>query len=236
MPGRQVVSAEAKKKERFEIGRAVRLLRKAVAGFPKAAMFELAERGHGTLFEQVVACILSIRTFDEVSLPAALRLFQAARTPEKLAGMTVEAIDALIRPCTFHWGKAEQVRAIAKRVVEEFGGGGGKLPCDRELLLSLKGVGPKCANLAIGIACGEAWISVDVHVHRVVNRWGWLEFQKTTEGMLAALEGALPKRYWTELNSLLVPFGKHVCTGKLPKCSMCPLLSMCRQVGVERHL
>ena len=102
------------------------------------------------------------------------------------------------------------------------------------MLLGFRGVGPKCANLTLGIACDVPVIGVDIHVHRVTNRWGYVA-ARTPEKTMAALQQALPKRYWVEINALLVPFGKHVCTGVRPKCSTCPLVSMCRQVGVTGH-
>jgi endonuclease-3 len=102
------------------------------------------------------------------------------------------------------------------------------------VLLSFHGVGPKCANLTLGIACGLPLIGVDIHVHRVTNRWGYVE-TATPEKTMAALQEELPPPYWIEINALLVPFGKHVCTGTRPKCSTCPLLAMCRQVGVTSH-
>jgi endonuclease-3 len=111
---------------------------------------------------------------------------------------------------------------------------GGVLTCDRDVLLSFHGVGPKCANLALGVACGLPLIGVDIHVHRVTNRWGYVE-TTTPEKTMVALQEKLPRSYWIEINALLVPFGKHVCTGTRPKCSTCPLLEMCRQVGVTLH-
>jgi len=194
-------------------------------------MFELAEQGFSSLFEQLIACIISIRTLDEVTLPAARRLFERARTPDEIGRLSVEEVDTLIRESSFHERKAPQIKAIAQRIVDEFEE---KLPCDREVLLSFAGVGPKCANLALGIACGEPFISVDIHVHRVANRWGYVS-ASTPERTLAALEAELPLRYWVEINRLLVPFGKHVCTGNLPRCSACPILEMCEQVGVTAH-
>ena len=191
-------------------------------------MFELAEEGFDSAFEQLVACIISIRTFDEITLPTARRLFARARTPLAVSQLTVNEIEALIRGSSFHERKAPQIKAIAQRVVDEYDG---TLPCDREVLLSFAGVGPKCANLALGIACGEPFISVDVHVHRVTNRWGYVS-ASTPERTMAALEAKLPRRYWIEINRLLVPFGKHICTGQLPHCSTCPILDMCQQVGV----
>jgi len=194
-------------------------------------MFELAEQGFSSLFEQLIACIISIRTLDEVTLPAARRLFERARTPDEIGRLSVEEIDTLIRESSFHERKAPQIKAIAQRIVDEFEE---KLPCDREVLLSFAGVGPKCANLALGIACGEPFISVDIHVHRVANRWGYVS-ASTPERTLAALEAELPLRYWVEINRLLVPFGKHICTGNLPRCSACPVLEMCEQAGVTAH-
>jgi len=191
-------------------------------------MFELAEEGFDSAFEQLVACIISIRTYDEITLPTARRLFARAHTPLAVSQLTVNEIEALIRGSSFHERKAPQIQAIAQRVVDEHNG---TLPCDREVLLSFAGVGPKCANLALGIACDEPTISVDVHVHRVTNRWGYVS-ASTPERTMAALEAKLPRRYWIEINRLLVPFGKHICTGQLPHCSTCPVLDMCQQVGV----
>ena len=219
-------------KKPFNAATAVRLLRRAVGEFADAAMFALRdEHGHRTLFEQLVACILSIRTRDETSLPAALSLFARARTPRAIAALTAAQIDALIHDVTFHDGKARQIREIATRTDREFGG---ELPCDYDTLVSFRGVGPKCANLALGVACGTARIAVDIHVHRVTNRWG-IVHERTPERTGLALESVLPKRYWVEINRLLVPFGKHVCTGRAPKCSDCVLLMMCKQVGVTEH-
>ena len=230
MSSRALAPDEDPPKRPFRIGTVLAQVRDAVRPLPKAAMFALAELGHRSLFEQLVACILSIRTRDEVSLVAARRLFDAAPTAGELARLPISRIDSLIGDVTFHGAKAPQLRQIARLADER----GGELPCDGDLLLSLPGVGPKCAHLALGIACGATLISVDIHVHRVTNRWGYVQ-APTPEKTMAELERRLPSRYWVEINSLLVPFGKHVCTGQLPKCSTCPVLDMCRQVGVTSH-
>ena len=88
------------------------------------------------------------------------------------------------------------------------------------------------ANLVLGIACDEPRIGVDVHVFRITNRWGYVQ-TSNPERTTAALENKLPRRYWVEINRLLVPFGKHICTGRLPRCTDCPVLDMCRQVDVK---
>jgi endonuclease-3 len=219
------------RKRPFDIDLAMERIREAVEPYPRAAMFELRDDGYATPFEQLVACILSIRTRDETSLVAARRLFAVARTPGALAAMSPAEIDALIPDVTFHDRKAVQIRDIAVVVRDDFDG---ELPCDAEVLQGFAGVGPKCANLALGIACDQKRISVDIHVHRVTNRWGYVA-AKTPEQTMLALERVLPERYWIEINERLVPFGKHICTGVRPKCSTCPVLDMCRQVGVTEH-
>jgi endonuclease-3 len=192
-------------------------------------MFELADQGFDTPFEQLVACMISIRTYDEVSLPTARRLFARARTPGQVNLLTVAEIDTLINTCTFHERKAGQIHEIANRIVDEYNG---NLPCDREILLSFPGIGPKCANLVLGIACGQPSISVDIHVHRVTNRWGYVK-TPTPEKTMTALESKLPREHWIDINRLLVPFGKHICTGERPHCSTCPVLDRCQQVDVK---
>lgn len=218
-------------KRPFDLPTMFRRIRDAVRGYASAAMFDLADRGHRSAFEQLVACIISIRTRDEVMLPTALALFAEARTPAEVARLGVRRLDELIHASSFHERKAAQIHAIAERLVREHDG---ELPCDEELMLSFAGVGPKCTNLVLGIACGQARIGVDVHVHRVTNRWGYVH-APTPEATMRQLEEKLPERWWVEINRLLVPFGKHVCTGKAPRCSTCPVLEYCRQVGVTEH-
>jgi endonuclease-3 len=216
------------KKRDFDISLAIERIRKATEHYPKAALFELAEDGFDSPFEQLVACIISIRTYDEVMIKIARRLFARARTASEIVELGPEQLTELIRPSTFYERKAAQIFEIARRVVSDHKG---ELPCDPELILSLKGVGPKCANLVLGIACGKPFIGVDVHVHRVTNRWGYVH-TRTPEQTMNALYEKLPREYWIEINRLLVPFGKHVCTNQRPHCSTCPVLEMCRQVGV----
>lgn len=231
MAGRAPSRPAGAGKRPFDVDEALGRIEESVRPFPKAAMFELAEDGHRSVFEQLVACVISIRTRDEVMAAAARRLFERARTPAELLALSGPEIDRLIHPATFHERKAGQLREIARVAEEEHGG---SLPCSAEALLALRGVGPKCANLALGIACGPGGIGVDVHVHRVTNRWGYVE-EPTPEKTMAALEEKLPRRHWLDINRLLVPFGKHVCTGRLPHCTTCPVLDICRQVGVEAH-
>lgn len=216
-------------KEPFDIHKAMARLRQAVAPFPKAAMFELRDRGYDSPFEQLIACIISIRTYDETSIPVAERLFGLARTPAEMARLSAEEIGQAIRQSTFAESKAPQILAIAQAVRDEHSG---ELPCDFAVMTGFRGVGPKCANLALGVACQQPRISVDVHVHRVTNRWGYVA-TNSPEQTMRALEEKLPQAYWIEINERLVPFGKHICRGRRPRCQSCPLLPMCAQVGVK---
>lgn len=215
----------------FDLATVLSRVEDAIRPFPKAAMFELRERGYDSLFEQLVSCIVSIRTLDETTIPVSLRLFAVARTPQELLKLSPERIEELLYGSQYPGQKAYTMLGIAQAAVEQYGG---SLPADFEKLTALKGVGPKCANLALGVATGQAAISVDIHVHRVVNRWGYVA-TSTPEKTLLALEKAVPVDQWSDINRLLMPFGKHICTGTLPKCSTCPVYDFCERVGVTKH-
>jgi endonuclease III len=220
------------RKRAFDIDIMMSRLARAAKPFPKAMLFQLQDDGHGSVFEILVACILSIRTFEETSYPAARALFELAPTPADIARLGADQILPAIRLCTFPEPKARDIHAIAQRTVEEFNG---QFPCDYETLLTFRGVGPKCASLAIGIACGKPpGVPVDSHVHQITNRWGYVATNSPTQ-TAKALNAKLPKKYWLRINRDSVPFGKNICTPVSPKCSICPLLDMCRQVGVTKH-
>ncbi len=219
------------RKRPFVIDEALAGIEKAIASYPKAAMFELADDGFTTLFQQLVACVISIRTRDELSVVIARNLFATASSPEAIHALSESEIEEIVRKSTFPSQKAKTIKAIAAKALV---GSEGILPCDDAELQSLPGVGPKCSHLALGIACGQALISVDIHVHRVVNRWGVVH-AVNPEATMRELEIWLPVRYRVTINRMLVPFGKHICTGVRPRCSVCPVHEMCGQVGVTSH-
>jgi endonuclease III len=220
-----------KRKSDYPIADMYRRIRAAVKRFPKAQLYELRDRGFDSVFEQLCACVISIRTLDEVSLPVALRLFEKARTPREILELDESELASLLHGSTFSHQKAGTLRKAAKRAMDEYGG---KLPCDFERLTDLPGIGPKCANLILSLACDVEAIAVDIHVHRITNRWGLIR-SETPEKSISMLEERIPKKKWIETNELLVPFGKHICTGKLPKCSTCPVYRECKRVGVTEH-
>jgi endonuclease III len=216
-------------KEPFDIDEVFRRLRRVTATLPKAAMFELRDRGYGSPFEQLVASLISARTRDETTVPVCVRLFQVARTPEALMNLPEEALVRLLQGATFPEPKARDIKRLAQQIVEEHGG---RVPDTAAGLTAFRGVGPKIAALTLGVGFNKPAIATDIHVHRVTNRWGYIH-TRTPEQSMHALAAKLPERYWIEINERLVPFGKFICTGMRPKCSTCVLLSLCRQVGVS---
>jgi len=218
-------------KKPFNLSIVLKRIEKAVKPYPKAAMFELFERGYSTLFEQLISCIISIRTLDETTIPVSEKLFKIARTPKEFLRLSPKQLEQVLHGATFPGQKAFTIIGISKAAIEQYHG---ELPSEFEKLIQLKGVGPKCANLALGVAHRQAAINVDVHVHRVTNRWGFIQTSSPEQTMLQ-LEQKVPKQKWIDINRLLMPFGKRICTGRLPHCSTCPVLEYCMQIGVTSH-
>jgi endonuclease-3 len=158
-------------------------------------------------------------------------LFSRAHTAREMADLFTEEVDEKIHTSSFHDRKAAQIREMADRVEAKFGG---ELPCDSEELRSFAGVGSKCANLVLGIACDQPRVSVDVHMHRVTNRWVYVD-TRSPEQTSRVLETKLPKRDWVEINRLLVALGKQICSRCRPRSSICPALMMCQLVGVTDY-
>ena len=214
----------------FPIDTVLDRIETAIADYRPAAMFELQQLGYTSLYEQLVSCIISIRTYDEGSTPVSIQLFERARTPQEMVTLSEAELTELIAESTYPGQKAPNILRLSQQIIDEYGG---ETPADFEALTAFKGVGPKCANLALGVALNYPAISVDVHVHRITNRWGYVA-TKTPEKTMKALEAKLPKQHWVRINRLLVPFGKHICKGRYPKCASCPVREWCAQVGVNR--
>jgi endonuclease-3 len=176
----------------------------------------------------LVACILSLRTQDTTTGPAAARLFAVADTPSAMLTLSPRTIERLIYPVGFYRTKARVIRGLSRDLLERFGG---RVPDDIDALLTLKGVGRKTANLVVTLGYGKPGICVDTHVHRISNRLGYVR-TPDPEATEMALRARLPRRYWIGYNDLLVAFGQNVCTPISPRCSTCPVNSLCRRVGV----
>jgi len=178
----------------------------------------------------LVSTILSLRTKDEVTRSASRRLLEKARGPEELLALGIEETVRLAYPAGFYRTKAANLQKIAALLLEEHGG---QVPADMDALLSLPGVGRKTANLVLTEAFDMYGICVDIHVHRICNRAGWLATQ-TPEKTEIALREKLPKKYWKKINGLLVLYGQNVCRPVSPFCSRCVIKDHCQRAGVEK--
>ncbi len=207
---------------------AVRRVREKVRECREPAVGRVSRRRDA--FQVLIACVLSLRTKDEVTAQAASRLFAAADTPEAILGLAENEIARLIYPVGFYKTKSKNIRRICSDLLSRHKG---TVPRDMEDLLSLPGVGRKTANLVITIGHGLPGICVDTHVHRISNRWGYVQTQ-TPEQTEFALRKRLPEQYWIEFNDLLVAFGQNLCVPISPHCSRCPLNRSCDKVGVDR--
>jgi endonuclease-3 len=190
----------------------------------------VAERYTRDPWAVLVSTILSLRTKDEVTIEASTRLLARAPGPEELSRLREETVAKLAYPAGFYRTKAANLKKIARILLEKYGG---RLPADMDELLALPGVGRKTANLVLTEAFDLPGICVDVHVHRICNRGGWVE-TKSPEETETALRASLPQRYWKGINSLLVLYGQNVCRPLSPFCSRCVITAYCRRRGVER--
>ncbi len=180
-------------------------------------------------FRVLIACLLSLRTKDQTTAEASRRLFQLADTPETMQTLPIKTIEKAIYPVGFYKNKAKQIRAICQSLLRDFGG---RVPDTIEELLTLKGVGRKTANLVVTVGYRKPGICVDIHVHRISNRWGYVR-TRIPEETERALRHKLPAKYWITFNDWLVPFGQHLCRPISPFCSQCPVSRYCKRVGVQ---
>ena len=181
-------------------------------------------------FRVLIACLLSLRTKDETTGPASERLFALADTPAVMLRLSASRIERAIFPVGFYRTKARVILGVCRDLLEHFGS---RVPDTIDELLTLKGVGRKTANLVVTVGFGKPGICVDIHVHRISNRLGYVR-TRAPEETEVALRARLPRRYWIGYNDLLVSFGQNVCVPVSPKCSICPVRGLCPRVGVTR--
>ena len=174
----------------------------------------------------LIACILSLRTNDKTTYPATLRMLELAKTPKEMKNVSVEDLSKAIYPVGFYENKARQIIELSKTIDEELNG---QVPDDIEDLIKFKGVGRKTANLVLSLGFNKPAICVDVHVHRIFNRLGYIK-TKTPEETEFALREKLPQKYWIDINTLLVTHGQNVCKPIKPKCSECPIARYCAKI------
>lgn len=217
------------KQNAFPIGDVMAALERAVAAWRVPIVTEYSRSGADP-FRILISTILSLRTKDQTTAAASARLFDLADTPEAILRLDEEWISKTIYPVGFYKTKAKAIRHICEKLIDEYGG---RVPDDLDELLKLGGVGRKTANLVLTLGFGKPGICVDTHVHRISNRWGYVE-TKTPERTELALRAKLPAKYWIPINDWLVAFGQNLCAPVSPWCSKCPLAKWCARKGVGK--
>lgn len=215
-------------KER-EIHQAIRILKREVPKW-KTPIVTLIAESRQSPFHILISCLLSLRTQDATTAEACKRLFKLANTPEALLRLSPKILEKAIYPVGFYRTKTQTLREVCRVLVDAYGG---EVPEELDDLLRLKGVGRKTANLVVTLGFKKPGICVDTHVHRISNRWGYVQTQNP-EKTEFALRAKLPKKYWIEYNDLLVTFGQHLCRPISPLCSACPVKKYCDRVDVEQ--
>jgi endonuclease-3 len=190
----------------------------------------VAERYENDPWAVLVSTILSLRTKDEVTLKTSRALLAKAPNPSALLALKEEEIAALAYPAGFYRTKAANLRKIAAILLEKYAG---KVPDDLDTLLELPGVGRKTANLVVTEAYNKPGICVDVHVHRISNRAGWVSSANPEETEMI-LRKILPQKFWKPINPLLVLYGQKLCRPVSPHCSLCIIKNHCRRIGIEK--
>ncbi len=189
------------------------------ADLPHTEFIDLMEN-YKNPFLVLISCILSLRTNDKTTYPATLRMLKLGKTPQELAKVSVEQLEKAIYPVGFYKNKAKQIIEISKYLCEN------EMPHTIEDLCKFNGVGRKTANLVMAKGFCEPAICVDVHVHRISNRLGYVK-TKTPDDTELALRKKLPKEYWLDINTLLVTFGQNICKPQKPNCEKCMICEFC---------
>lgn len=213
-----------------QIHAALKLVRREVRHWQEPVVGVVARTSARDPFRILISCLLSLRTKDKTTSEASARLFALAHTPAGLLNLSRRKIERAIYPVGFYRTKAKAIHGICRRLLEVHGG---KVPQSIDELITLPGVGRKTANLVVTVGYQKPGICVDIHVHRISNRWGYVK-TRTPEETEQALRAQLPKRYWITFNDLLVPYGQNLCQPVSPFCSRCRLSTMCDRVGVTR--
>ena len=212
-----------------DVPEVVKRLRETNRAFKVPIVTEISQQKRSP-FAVLISTLISLRTKDEVTRQASIRLFSLAETPEEMVKLPLSVIEKAIYPAGFYHTKAERIHDLCGVLLARFKG---RVPDTLETLLQIKGVGRKTANLVMTLGFGKLGICVDTHVHRISNRLGLVE-TKTPEKTEMALRSILPKAYWIEYNDLLVTFGQNLCKPVSPLCSRCPVTAYCLKTGIKR--
>lgn len=207
----------------FDINKVVQLLKDAKQ--PQSDFVHLMDTFNNP-YLVLISCILSLRTNDKTTYPATLRMLKLGKTPADFAKCDVKELEKAIYPVGFYGNKARQIVELSKEIVEKLDG---KVPETIDELIKFNGVGRKTANLVVARGFNKPAICVDVHVHRIFNRLGYVK-TKTPEETEFALREKLPEKYWIDINTLIVTHGQNVCKPQKPDCENCPIKDYCAKI------
>jgi endonuclease III len=213
-----------------QITAALRIVKREIRQWEEPVVGVVARKSNRDSFRILISCLLSLRTKDKTTREASARLFALAHQPATMLTLPLRKIERAIYPVGFYRTKAKSIHAICRRLLDVYGG---IVPDSIEELVTLSGVGRKTANLVVTVGYGKPGICVDIHVHRISNRWGYVR-TKTPEETEQALRKKLPSSYWITFNDLLVPYGQNLCQPISPFCSKCKLRDCCDRVGVTQ--
>ncbi len=213
-----------------QIHAAILIVRREIRRWQEPVVGVISRESNRDPFLILISCLLSLRTKDKTTDEASHRLFALARTPGAMLTLPLKKIERAIYPVGFYRTKAKSIHQICERLLDTYRG---TVPDSIDELVTLPGVGRKTANLVVTVGYGKPGICVDIHVHRISNRWGYIK-TTTPEESERALRETLPKRYWITFNDLLVPFGQNLCQPVSPFCSRCKLTDYCDRVGVTK--
>tara|TARA_B100001146_G_scaffold222170_1_gene234069 strand:+ start:594 stop:1253 length:660 start_codon:yes stop_codon:yes gene_type:complete len=214
-----------------DIHEVIDILQEAIKQWPETTLAQVADQTRSAPFRILIGTVLSLRTKDETTAEACKRLFSLADSPETMVSLSEETIDNAIYPVGFHTTKAKNILAICRILIDEYNS---LVPDEIDILVTLPGVGRKTANLVVTLGYDKPGICVDTHVHRISNRWGYVN-TKNPEKTESALREKLPQKYWIGYNDLLVIYGQNLCKPISPFCSRCRLASYCDRVDVEKY-
>jgi endonuclease-3 len=208
-----------------------KLLKKGLRKFETPVINRAKRDIDDTPFNTLISCVLSLRTKDNVTEQASLRLLKKYNTPEKILTLSEKRISELIYPVGFYKTKAKRLKEISKTLIDDYSS---KVPEDFDELLKLKGVGRKTANIVMVYGHKKTgYIPIDTHCHKIPNRLGWIK-TKTPEETEVALRKILPEKYWDDFNDLFVTFGQNICVPISPFCSKCSIEKYCKKINVKR--
>ena len=182
-----------------------------------------SELEHATPYELLVSVVLSAQATDKSVNLATANLYPIANTPEKIAALGVEGLESYIRTIGLYRGKARNVIALSRILLDKHGG---KVPRTREDLEALPGVGRKTANVVLNVAFEELTIAVDTHVFRVANRTGLAPGKDPLEVEMKLLK-VTPKKYLRNAHHYLILHGRYTCIARKPLCAKCPVYAQC---------